>query len=284
RVLPGLARPGAATLRTVRYNPARRWVGVVERGEQTALLRAYRTDDTSRHARAYAALQGRGSPTPRLLGLSRRYGTAAVEWVPGRELTAAADPAERFAAAGAALAELHLASPAHLQPISAPAQATAVRAAGRQIGVLRPDLASQATRFGDLAAARIQRLEPVRTVVHGDFSADQVVRGTDGRVTLIDLDSAGIGDPAIDLGCAAAALECESDVSAGHLIEAMQSGYATVQPLPSEDRLAVYTAAHLLRRAGEAFRSRDADWAQQMRRLLDRAEDELASARRGTPR
>lgn len=278
RLLPGRDDLADAPLRTLRHNPERRWVGLLEPAAgEPVVLRAHRRGGFEQHVRAYSVLGGASSPTPRLLGRSRRHALAAVEWVPGRELDLAGDPAEAVRATGAALARLHAGSGHRLPRIGVEDQVASVRRAAAQCVQLQPHLAGEVRALAQEVVARLHELGSDEALLHGDFSTDQVVLGEDGAVTLIDLDAAGRGDPAIDLASArAVALAHHPDGVPGAL-ELLHAGYQELRPLPSASALAVHTATQLLRRAGEPFRSRTPRWPEQLARALALAQHELAA-------
>lgn len=278
RLLPGHDDLAAARLRTLRHNPERRWVGLLESDTgEPVVLRAHRRGGFEHHVRAYAVLSGASAPTPRLLGRSRRHALAAVEWVPGRELDLATAAPQQVKATGAALARLHAESSHRLPRTGVEDQVDSVRRAAAQCAHLQPRLAGEARGIAEEVVARLHRLGSHDALLHGDFSTDQVVVGDDGAATLIDLDAATRGDPVIDLASArAVALVHHPDGVPGAL-ELLLAGYQELRPLPAPTALAVHTAAQLLRRAGEPFRSRAPRWPEQMSRVLALAQRELAA-------
>lgn len=271
-----------AELTMVRYKPRRRWVGLLTaRDDHQVLLRVFRRDTAPSAAVGLCALQGGIPRTPRLLGLDRRYGVVAVEFLPGQPVHDGQVAA--FGQAGAALARLHRRNEPSLPDRLLAAEASAVHATSRHLGVLLPALAAAATRLAEEITARLEQMVEIRVPVHGDFSADQAVVGPNGEVGLIDLDSAGLGDPAADLGCAAAALG--ADVVLGELTEsergarqdALHDGYLRAGGPAAADRVAVHTAAHLLRRTIEPFRlGLTPSWPAAAHDLLSRAEETIS--------
>lgn len=268
RVLPERQRLSTLSPRTVRHNPERRWVGVLDDPSgPPVVLRAYRRSVMPGPARAYEQLANGSPRTPPLLGWSHRHGLAAVAWVDGREVSRDLSDLDSFAAAGRALGHLHERQGVRLRSEDPLTQADAVRAAATTVATLLPDLSPEATEVARRLGADIGRCVP-GSVLHGDFSADQVIRGDDGAVTLIDLDGARLGEPSVDLACAAAALaETDADEPGRRALAAMYSGYESVRPLPARRRLSVLGSAHLLRKATEPFRNREPDWPDRMREL-----------------
>lgn len=287
RLLPDRPELAGASLRTLRHNPERRWVAVLDPAAgEPVVLRAYRKPDARQHWEAYDRI-GRGAArTPALLATSRRHAVAAVEWAPGAELSYDGSDADGFAAAGRTLAGLHDHPPVRLREVSAESQAGAVRAAARHVGVLLPDLGVQASTLAEQIATELARRPQGSTVLHGDFSADQAIRAADGGVTLIDLDAACRGDRAIDLGSARAAALIHATVrgdagAADAPMTALLDGYGAHRQLPDSSSLALHTAAHLLRRAPEPFRHRQPDWDRTVHAIVMQAGRVLDSTTSG---
>ncbi len=276
-----------ATLQTLRHKPHRRWVGLVDLTHGPRfVLRAYRPSEARAAVEAVGACTAATVRTPRLLAADTHRGVAVVSYVPGDVLTrlARVDPGrglDNFRTAGAALRKLHESVDMDLRTTSLAMEAHAIRTAATQLGVLMPDDVDFLRELVSDLTTRLLSLEPVRAPVHGDFSADQVVIDASGDATLIDLDSARLGDPASDLACLAAAVT--RDVVLGTVAEAtgeawlhaLHDGYSQLYGTP-EERLAIHRAAHLFRRAVEPFRLRQtAAWPDATRALLTRARTTL---------
>lgn len=277
-----------AQVRTLSYKPQRRWVGVAQlRKGPAVVLRVYRPAEAGRvigAIRVCAAASG----TPNLIGADQSRGIAAIEYVAGGGLppgSGTGGPGELAAIrkAGTALARLHDARGLALQD-RARGAVDAVLSASDQLVTLLPDQADDIRRLSGKVAGRLRNIEHVQLPIHGDFSLDQVIVDETGTARLIDLDEAQLGDPAADLACASAALA--RDVVLGRLstelaatwLRVLYEGYDAVLQPPSDERLAVHTAAHLLRRAVEPFRLRQtADWPSAARDLVSRADQIVTS-------
>jgi hypothetical protein len=296
--------------RTLAWKPQRRWVGLLAgpqpRGHHGVVLRAYRPGAAEGAAAAYRSVhEAVGDSAPRLLGTDLRHGLLAVEHVPGRTLDAwpatlagagagggAGDgprpgPVVR---AGVLLAELHTAGPLPAGRTDGPVARSAqgpglldvdeecrrVRDAAGLLALLVPG--SGVENLVDEVGAALHRL-PASTPVllHGDFSADQVVVRPDGGPALLDLDEACWGPAAYDLAGAAAAWWVAGGTGALALVGQLQEGYRRLAPLPSLEQLRVRTAAHLLRRAAEPFRTGRPDWPARVRAAVDEARALLRS-------
>lgn len=275
-------------VRTIRHNPQRRWVGLLGPGDRPrAVLRVYRPRRMTGPLAAVQALARSGLGTPRLLGRHKRLGVSAIEFLPGRTLSTqvALDEVQDSSAyhsAGVSLARLHGCGDLGLRPIAEAAESGAVRKSAAQLARLMPETAAMVHDLADRVTGRLQGLPELRQPVHGDFSADQVVIGADGRTALIDLDSARLGDPAADLACACAALA--RDVALGECTaqdeyrrrRALFDGYRSDGAAIDWDRVTIHEAAHLLRRAVDPFRRRQTpEWTEAAHRLLEAAGDAL---------
>lgn len=268
----------AAEPTLLRYKPHRRWVGLLPTytGGQV-VLRIQRPATARAAASSLAALVAGAPRTPRLIGFYERRGVLAAEYLPGIPAQSAA--AEQLSPVGQMLAALHRRTCPALPERTLTAEAQQVRAAADQLGVLVPDLTERAADLAERIAAELAALPEIRLPVHGDFSADQAVIGPDGSTGLIDLDSAGLGDPAADLGCAEATLVAgvilghQTDTERGHRMSALQAGYAEADGPADADRVAVHLAAHLLRLTAEPFRlGQTSAWADAAGALLTEAE------------
>lgn len=263
RDLPGiraaLARhPQAETLA---YKPARRWVGRCD--ECGVIIKVHapgRAAEAVAGHRALAPLV----PTAELVHVGDD-GAVETRIVPG----STDDGPAAARVAGRILARLHAApAPAGEPRDDAPA-------AGALAAVL-PALARRESQVAD--GIRALLASPARPAhVHGDFSADQVVTGSAGTF-VIDLDRAGSGDPHSDLGSWAAD-EIARGIGRERAGSALREGYLAAGGRIDEASLLVHTAAGVLRRAAEPFRSQADGWPAECERMLDEAEALLALAR-----
>lgn len=277
RVLPDHPELGSACVRTLRHNPERRWVGLLETGGRpTVLLRGYRSKEVKDRFRAYSALEGGTPRTPAVLGWSRSYGVVAVEWVPGRELAACAGR-EDWLAGGATLGRLHDRADVSLHHVSGRHHADGVLEAAELVARLLPGSADSVLGLARDVEHRIRLMEHERSPVHGDFSPDQVIVSDDGGTALVDLDRAHLGDPAADLGCAVADVMTETeesgDVGRGrHVSASLVEGYATARRPPTSATIATYALAYRIRKAAEPFRACRPDWPALVAARVQRAE------------
>lgn len=249
----GVLSDGAGTV--LRYNPHRRVV--IRSGDDVWKLAprdAGRTRLTQRLAAGGLAVL----PSHELMG-----GVQRTAWW-GRGDLAGSPSEAAAAAAGRALAAIHATRPGTGTgelPSGDAELATAARAIRRldaSAGARATGLASRLHGFP--TGAR-------RTLVHGDFTADQVLcRGAEVR--LIDFDRAGLGEPERDLGAFAA-----GELLAGRdLTGALRAGYDVAV---DERAVARWTATAALQRAVEPFRTGRSDWLDRLHAAIDIAEGAL---------
>lgn len=242
----------------VRHNPGRRLV--VRTGEEYAKTAPGRADAALRNA---ALLRRAGAPTlsPRLV---TAHTWATASWGDG-DLASSPSPAHA-AAAGRALARLHAVPVADIDAGETPD--ARARSAALALRIALPETARRA----DEIARRLPSARR-RTIVHGDFSADQVLRGREGRVRLIDLDRLGAGDPALDL----AGFAVEEFLRTGDLATttALFAAYQAEGGVTTESEWRAWTPLCALERAIEPFRRWRRDWPAAVAARLDRAEDLL---------
>lgn len=275
RDLPGL-RGLPADAVVLSANPQRRVVARVAGPDGPAVLRVVRPSAHAAAVRGPRALAGRAG-TPRLLDSHARRGTLLTGWVPGQPLDGPHDGPATPAAlrrAGAAVADLHGTTtdlPLEGRPLRALAQAR------DQLALLLPARADRVAELAARAAAALRDAPGGPAVtLHGDLSRDQLV--LDGnpdapRVGVLDLDRARRGEAADDLGNLLADDLVHGRVPGREQGSALLAGYAAVRPLPDPTALRAWTAAHLLRRAVEPFRTCAPDWRSTTTALLATLED-----------
>jgi len=269
-------------LRCLRYRPERRYVAELRaEGETRALLKSYtpRAFTRSKH-NAKAFHSGPTLRIARLLGCSDRRRLLAFEWLPGRllfDLLAAPKlDLQAVTATGAALAALHAQVPEGLVSWTPEATIADLLSLSLELGFICPELACRADKLARGFTEQLAAGPARQCTIHGDFTAKQVLVNQQ-EVAIIDLDWAGRGDPAGDLGNAIAqaercALSGELSATRVELFrDALLEGYArTNRPLP--ERITLYTALELFRRTRFPFRAREPDWPQRTEALLARAE------------
>lgn len=292
RHLPGVGRvlhdaDGAVT--PLVYKPGRRWVAREERTDGSAVLvKVHRRSAVAGVLAGHAALTG--LPVVTVAEARERRGTVRHPWLPGRPLDALVGPGlpDLWSCAGAVLAAVHAQPSAEgLQRVDRAVELAAAVAAVRAVAPL--DLAAAAASTAERVLAQAGEAVSPR-VVHGDFSADQVIVRPDlagsaapaadqPAVTLVDLDRVGLDDPAADLASWYGALVATGTGPGDphEVLAPLLEGYLGAGGDASVvGRLRLLSAAAVLQRATEPFRRHLPDWPEQVARLVTTAR-ELAS-------
>lgn len=234
----------------VEYAPERSATFRVDGGYLKAYAPA--TVDVERLARRYAAVADHlaGRPlTPQPTRTWPQRGLLLLSVVPGVRWADLApdDATARLPALGAAIAAVHGVPP---PPRTAPfgrLRPDRIRTSAAIVARARPDVAGPAQRL----AGRLTGGPPPagsQVLLHGDCHPKNALVDGD-RIGLIDLDQAGTGPAAADLGSLTARLyvdELLGGPPAAAGVDRTRNGYAKVRSLPAKDDLAWHTAAALL--------------------------------------
>lgn len=276
-------------LRTLRYNPERRYVAQLTGGNKpAAVLKFYDTDSFSEAHWISKRFESRGTlRIAKRLGQSRRHRVLAYEWLPGRLLSdVIAEPTLHLDVAnrvGSALAELHAQRSQQLQRLTRQEETTNLMSLAADLGHLCPEIADRTNQLARTLSQRLVDEPPVNLPIHGDFYANQVLIGEE-TVACIDLDSAVLGDPAADLGNFLAHLEWSA--TRGEfprdriepIRESLLDGYGRFQRRRDLKRIDLYTVISLLRLAPHHFRRGDPIWPERIESTLSRTEGVLNRA------
>ena len=190
---------------------------------------------------------------PAVLARSQSDRMLIVEAVAGRRIDTLdgeqlVDAMRGFGAALAALHELPI--PAGLQRFVRLAPPSQGRAAAI-VAVARPDVAITAARLAGELAGRPPAPVGPPVCLHGDAHLKNGLVTPEGPVALIDLDQAGCGPAAADLGSAIAGLRyaaiVDGDADRAMTLErALLDGYGARRALPGDAALGWHVAAALL--------------------------------------
>lgn len=283
---PGLWR---SELRPLGYRPERRYVAEVRatRNGHRAVVKAYTRKAYKRGKHNGTAFVSSGPlRLARLLGSSDDHRLLAFEWLPGatlHDLFAVPElkPAV-VAETGAALATLHDQRPEGLEVWTRRHEISALANLAAELGFVCPALARQAESLALRIGAELASAPPLQAPLHGDFSAAQVIvtphGGASNRVAIIDLDWSCRGDPADDLGnlLAQAERQAVDGVWRESRVEAFAAsflgGYRHASGRRLPDRIRLYTAIGVFRRARHPMRTRESDWPRRTEALLERAQ------------
>jgi aminoglycoside phosphotransferase len=223
-------------------------------GNATAYVKQYAAGQrdvdalAARYAHFAHALGGSGVPRP--LGWSSRRGVLALEAAPGirwADLAPAAAPTA--ALIGGAIAAFHGVPAPPGTPLFVRLGPRRVARSAEVLATARPDLAPAARDLARRLA--VTRLDGPPVMVHGDCHPKNAVVDGD-RMTLIDLDQAGRGAAAADIGSLLARgrvvgiVGGDDPAAAGQFADAFLAGYASQRALPDGAAIRWHTAAALV--------------------------------------
>lgn len=282
--LPEQADAPDVEWRFLRYKPERRCVaGITRAGKPLAVIRCASAREFGAILQGCATGLALGHVS--LLGAWGKKRLVATRWVEGEclehLLPSPAMPA-LLTRTGDALAQVHSA------PFALPVKRSVeddLQFMWRAIDTLRvvyPQAIPHFERCAGLVREQIRQFEQPATLLHGDFSADQVIiAGSDTPIHFIDWDRSTYGHPLNDLASFLARIEMDvienslSRAQADTARTALVSGYHSRRDLPV-DGLPCYTALALLALVAEPFRKRADNWPAGIDALLRRAEQLLA--------
>ena len=276
-LLPDFSMEGE--LQTLSYRPERHYTARLDCGPRQWALKAYSPEGYAAAEVNALQLAKTGSPLARLAARSSEMHLLLFPWAPGRTLRDTLAEAEFDVAlverAGALLAALHVERSAGLPCRTRTDEVQTLQETTALIVQLCPELGESVARLIVEIAGRLEFAPAERALVHGDFSARQIVV-EDGALTLLDTDDACRGDPACDLGNFLAKLHRDhlrGDLTSERLeacTAALLAGYREARGrLPP--RIGLYVALALLRAAPHSFQHSEIDWPGRMAALVRRA-------------
>ncbi|MGC0144512.1 hypothetical protein [Pseudactinotalea sp. Z1732] len=292
RHLPGLHRELSRTgTRTVRYKPARRWVGRRDGSSGPELTKVFDGDQGARGAVLARTLATLGIPGPILLTERPHRRTLTFAWSEGVTLDRQREP--DMTAVGALLARLHQVAwpdpdhPGRRWRSDLGVDSTGLDDLGRVIPELR-EPAGHAARIIARAGELVHRgstAEDTLVTSHGDFSADQILAEPDGALRLLDLDSVVLAPREYDLGEFLGehlARTCRADPGPGGPEETIRAGLTQHAALvtgyerssgttPDPASVLALASGAVLKRAAEPFRWRSPDWLHATRARVELA-------------
>jgi tRNA A-37 threonylcarbamoyl transferase component Bud32 len=229
-------------------------------GRPAAYAKVYCSAEEAAHAhRVHSLLFERlgsvdpGLRLPAVLGYAPDERMLVVEALPGRRIDTirGSDRLGAMRAFGTALAALHdLVAPNDDLPPFERLDPARQCTAAEIIGAARPDVAEAASRLAAELADRAPAAEAPPVCLHGDVHFKNGLL-TDERVSLIDLDQAGLGPAAADVGSAIAKLRYQSLLTGDTrrvrvLQHALTDGYRSRRTPPAGDELRWHVAAAIL--------------------------------------
>ncbi|MGC0273647.1 hypothetical protein ACO0LV_11720 [Pseudactinotalea sp. Z1739] len=292
RHLPGLHRElSRAGTRTVRYKPARRWVGRRTCRSGPELIKVFDADQGVHGAVVARTLATLGIPGPILLTERSHRRTLTFAWTEGTTLERQQEP--DLTTAGALLARLHQVDWPHPDRPGRPwhsdlgMDSTGLADLARVVPGLREPARHAArtiARAGELIHTGFPAADTLVTS-HGDFSADQMLAEPDGTIRLLDLDSVVRAPREYDLGEFLGehlARTCSTDPSPAATEETIRAGltqhaalvsgyehYSGTSPDPA--RVLALASCAVLKRAAEPFRWRQPHWLHATRARVELA-------------
>lgn len=272
----GLPRHGEA--RVLRYKPGRRLVLRLEdkEGNAAALLKIYHPDA---FAPALAgAMRAAGLGGAEILHVDEGRQAITTKWISGSSLcpSTGVENAESWFLAGQALARVHISSQHAECRITAESDFEKTEQHLRDIAALQPDAAARAAHLLPSLRRALAAVPHTTSLVHGDFSADQVIVTATGA-RILDWDRSGQGDPGRDIGSFLARLDVQLIDGlldgASHRIasDAFLAGYAARMDRQPKSSTAHHLRA-LLSLLGEGFRLRLGKWPTRDAQIISRAE------------
>lgn len=261
----------------LKLKPQRRLVGRLDRrGRPAAFLKIHARE---RFADALiAATLSQFGPGPRLLHADAKSGVLLTEWLDGEALQAGTSREDQFILAGELLAQVHAADLPMPLRTDRKDDLSSLEMVIADCAHLLPSLKDRLADLGE--SLRVALLSQPRTpgLIHGDFSADQVLVGPAGA-HLIDWDRSAIGDRGSDIGCFLARLGKDvldgstTPEGAAQARRGFLEGYAARALLPPSS--AAQKLRHLALLLTEDFRHQHPDWDQRIEALLALIERDL---------
>jgi hypothetical protein len=268
--LPGLV-DAAAGAELVRYKPGRRAVLRYRRGERVVYGKLRADDAGSAHIAVARSLIAAGIATPTPLEYRADLRMTVHAEAPGTRLAEkrGADLEVWMEPVAEALARLHAANVAAVPAFSVERELEDLRAAVELAAALLPELRGAIERLAARLIAGFAEVQPLASVIHGSFHDDQVLVGPAG-VTLLDLDSAAVGHPLLDVGHFASYLAAAGQHAARtRFLDACA---------PGPDAL-LFEAAALVRWSSLPFRALEPGWPAAMEQRLELADRCLTAYR-----
>jgi aminoglycoside phosphotransferase (APT) family kinase protein len=292
RVAPQLADQADIQLTTLRYKPERRYVAqLAAAGRPIAALKIYSATAYRQARRAAKTIGGMATGShAQCIGHSSHYAILLFDWIDGLPLSAiAADPAaaaDEFCLAARALHCLHEHRTTKLPTESPHTILRRLRSDSAVLTRIAGELTDQVRSTCSSIADRLQSATAPRSVpIHGDLHLDQFVVGRGGPL-LLDFDRARLADPAEDLGSLYADMLRQATSASGmeavnRLFFRFLSEYAAAGGQVDQARVHLYAAFRLIQLAVEPFRNRHPDWVLETRRLVETAQQLLATCPSG---
>lgn len=273
----------------LRYKPERRLVARIRHHQKTlAVVRTIKQSDFSKVlvGAAFGAAQG----YVKLLGVEGSLNTVITDWQEGQSLCPEEGmlPSESLIQKVASqLAQVHKVAYRHPLNYDVNDEIQSLKGVQSTFDIILPEYSFWFDSLMSKVAKGLAEQPFISTLIHGDFSLDQVVLGQNKKGTdelyLLDWDRSANGNPLFDLATMQARLELQAIEGAlpvwqvENLMATFLQAYQTETELDLEG-LSWFVVSAILRLAAEPFRKRHPDWEQHTLLLLQRAEQILANS------
>ncbi|WP_165009181.1 phosphotransferase [Neisseria yangbaofengii] len=265
----------------LRYKPERRLVAKVSYGDvPVAILRSSTPDEFSKMLIGSAFGVSHGGVV--LAGADGTSCTLATRWQKGDSLCPEEGraPDDRLVAElGKKLARIHSAGYQHPTRYTLADEIRSVGGVANTFRHILPEYIDWFETLQNRITCDLTHLPEQATLIHGDFSLDQVIRriSKNGEIKLhiLDWDRSAQGHPLLDLASFIARLELQliegliTRHEADRLSDGLLQSYRRKREA-DEAGLRLFTASALLRLAAEPFRKRSPYWDQYTLQILQR--------------
>lgn len=273
----------------LRYKPERRLVARISHHQKTlAVVRTIKESDFSKVL--VGAAFGAAQSYIKLLGVEGSLNTVITDWQEGQSLCPEDGiiPSEDLIQKVASqLAKVHKVAYKHPLNYDINDEIQSLKGVQSTFNIILPEYSLWFECLISNVAKGLIEQPVISTLIHGDFSLDQVVLGHNKKgvdeLSLLDWDRSANGNPLFDLATMQARLELQVIEGvlpvwqAENLIATFLQAYKAETEINLEG-FSWFVASAILRLAAEPFRKRHLDWEQHTLLLLQRAEQILADS------
>ncbi|HBO38035.1 MAG TPA: phosphotransferase [Pasteurellaceae bacterium] len=273
-----------AEIDILRYKPERRLVARIHAGKQSlAVMRCTTPADFGKILTGAAFGAARGNM--KLLGIDGDLCTLVTDWQEGHSLCPENNysPSDKtLARLAKALSQIHHASYRHPIKYGIHDEIQVLQGMQLTFPSILPEYAHWFARLTEQVQQGLSVQPEMFTLIHGDFSLDQVIKNERNELHILDWDRSASGHPLMDLASLQARLELQVIEGvlprwlADNLIASFLHSYQENTALDLGG-LDYFVASAVLRLAIEPFRKRVSHWPQYTLQLLQRVEVILAN-------
>lgn len=271
----------------LRYKPERRLVARVKKGSRTlAVLRTATPDEFSKMlvGNTFGMAQG----GVHLIGADGANCTLATNWQKGYSFCpedGVLPTAEQTKKLAKRLVRIHRTAYKHPKEYGVTHELKSLKGVLKSFKHILPEQADWFSGLIDKIENGFATVEERYSLIHGDFSLDQVVQRTNKegktKIHVLDWDRSANGNPLMDLASFQARLELqviEGVIPRWHADEIIRIFFHNYSKRSGIELKGLYwfTASAVLRLGAEPFRKRNLNWEQYTLQLLQRAEEIIA--------